>query len=318
MILQRLNHSGGATLKDLEEEFGVSYRTIQRDIEALGAIFPVVDEQGSDGQKIWKLMDTYKDRIHVPFTLSEMVSLYLALDYLGNYPYSPYYRCIRDLCQKISSEIQGDHTGSFSEISRLFYSHHKPVQLPKKMEELFDQVTTAVIEHRTLVMNYLSRTEGKPKKYTIDPYLIMPHEGKFFLHAYVHEYQEERTFAMDNRMKHIELSGAIFLPPDAKKLQARIDTAFGIINEDPVEVKIRFAAAVEKRLRSQQVHGSQKLEKLPNGDILLTLNAGGKAEIIWWVLSYGALAEILEPEDMRREITQTLKNSLANYSSVTP
>ena len=37
----------------------------------------------------------------------------------------------------------------------------------------------------------------------------------------------------------------------------------------------------------------------------LSFSAGGRMEILSWVLSYGSMAELLEPAELRAELAQT-------------
>ncbi|HEX6738897.1 MAG TPA: HTH domain-containing protein, partial [Vicinamibacteria bacterium] len=61
-ILKRIEAGRYTTSQDLAEEHGVTERTIRRDIEALQeAGFPLYDER-SDGRKIWRLVEGYKQR----------------------------------------------------------------------------------------------------------------------------------------------------------------------------------------------------------------------------------------------------------------
>jgi predicted DNA-binding transcriptional regulator YafY len=47
--------------------------------------------------------------------------------------------------------------------------------------------------------------------------------------------------------------------------------------------------------------------------VLLTLHVAGMAEVLRWVLGYGAEAEVLEPEALRREIAAQAKKLVKKY-----
>src|SRR6185436_15958426 len=90
-ILKRIEAGRYTTSQDLAEEHRVTERTIRRDIEALQeAGFPLYDER-SEGRKLWRLVDGYKQRLTQSFTLSELSALYFSkkvMSFLGGSPFA--------------------------------------------------------------------------------------------------------------------------------------------------------------------------------------------------------------------------------------
>lgn len=318
MILKHLSSGPGVTLEDMSQLQGVTIRTIQRDLESLQAAqFPVVDVAGEDRKKRWKLMDSYQVNMEVPFTLPELISLYLALNTLEGFKESSFYKDILELCRKIHVRLDKHGLQYFEEIRDIFHTQQPKVKMPRTASDFLTYLTLAILNHHSLMLHYYSGKDQRVKKYSIDPYLIIPRGGRFYLHAYVHEYKETRTFAIDDRMRSLDETGKSFTPPETKELIKRIENSFGILNEKPFYVKIRFQPQVERLLKNTIVHPTQRIRKDGEGKIIFTMTAGGRDEIIWWVLSFGSLAEIMEPSDLRRQIQDTLKESLKQYTEAT-
>jgi predicted DNA-binding transcriptional regulator YafY len=61
-------------------------------------------------------------------------------------------------------------------------------------------------------------------------------------------------------------------------------------------------------------HASQRVERLPSGDLELYMEAGGSQELANWVLSFGDGATVLEPESLRAEVLRALEKALGNYA----
>jgi predicted DNA-binding transcriptional regulator YafY len=55
------------------------------------------------------------------------------------------------------------------------------------------------------------------------------------------------------------------------------------------------------------------MEDCADGGVELTLEAGGSRELTDWILSFGAGAEVLEPESLRAQVRQTLEKASALY-----
>jgi predicted DNA-binding transcriptional regulator YafY len=52
---------------------------------------------------------------------------------------------------------------------------------------------------------------------------------------------------------------------------------------------------------------------MPDGSVLLAFEAGGRMEIISWLLSYGEHAEVLAPADLREEVAGKICEMAARY-----
>jgi predicted DNA-binding transcriptional regulator YafY len=76
-------------------------------------------------------------------------------------------------------------------------------------------------------------------------------------------------------------------------------TAYGLAAEDLINTKF---------------HPSQRIEKLCNGRIQVTYELDTWKGMVGWILRWGHLVEIHEPEDLRNEIKGIAEKIVANYS----
>ena len=75
------------------------------------------------------------------------------------------------------------------------------------------------------------------------------------------------------------------------------------------------AVCVQDGFRLVQPTGeSQQLSPQPDGGTELVMEAGGTPEIRNWVLSFGAGAEVLEPQSLRDEVAAQLAAASGLYS----
>jgi predicted DNA-binding transcriptional regulator YafY len=82
------------------------------------------------------------------------------------------------------------------------------------------------------------------------------------------------------------------------------ESAFNVIWGEPQEVKIRFSPDQAPYIEERTWHPSQKIEKRADGSIDLTMRVANLWEIKRWLVGYGADAQVLEPEDLRKDIEE--------------
>ena len=84
--------------------------------------------------------------------------------------------------------------------------------------------------------------------------------------------------------------------------EEQLQRAFGIVEEAAISVRVKFSPAIAHTVKERLWHPSQQIREEEDGSVLLSFEAGGRMEIISWLLSYGRYAEVLEPSDLREEM----------------
>jgi proteasome accessory factor B len=85
------------------------------------------------------------------------------------------------------------------------------------------------------------------------------------------------------------------------------------MDQDEVEIVLRFAARVSSRVREATWHPTQRVQAAPDGSLLWRATVAGTIEIRLWILSWGSDVEVLEPAALREDVERTLKAALAQY-----
>jgi predicted DNA-binding transcriptional regulator YafY len=90
--------------------------------------------------------------------------------------------------------------------------------------------------------------------------------------------------------------------------------SFSTFVGDTVEkVVVRFSKRIAPYIRETCWHGSQKITPQKDGSILFEVEVSEPKEAGWWVLQWGAEAEVLEPESLRLELLETAAHLLDLY-----
>src|SRR5580765_6002742 len=115
----------------------------------------------------------------------------------------------------------------------------------------------ATLHFRTATMRYHSVSSGRTKDYLIHPYRLAFAQGGLYLLAYVPDYNDVRTFAVD-RISSVSLEKQTFTPkaPIGEDVFAN---SMGV-NTGPAErVELQFDRRVAPYVRARVWHASQQL-----------------------------------------------------------
>src|SRR5439155_13533 len=132
-----------------------------------------------------------------------------------------------------------------------------------------------------------------------------------YLFAYVEEYDQIRTFAVE-RIESIEKTREEFEKPEDFSVESYLESAFGVVKEDPFDVEIIFNADIAEYVRSRVWHPSQQVREIGGGRINMKLHVGGEFELGSWILSFGPSAVVVSPERLRRREEPNLRHVTIN------
>ena len=79
-------------------------------------------------------------------------------------------------------------------------------------------------------------------------------------------------------------------------------------------VCIRFDAFAARLVSERQWHPSQKIKRLADGEIELTMTLGGMEEIERWILSWGEHATVLDPPLLVKRLREGAESLTLRYS----
>jgi predicted DNA-binding transcriptional regulator YafY len=167
-------------------------------------------------------------------------------------------------------------------------------------------------EHQRLCIVH-DRGEG-PRQWVIDPYQLFFKRRALYLDACVVETRQVHMFRV-NRIKSLTLLGMHMPTPLVSyNFYERHRHSFSVfVGTPPQRVRIRFRPAVRQYITETCWHTSQQIDDLPDGNFMFTVEVSEPREVGWWVLQWGANAEVLEPESLRQEIGETARALVAVY-----
>jgi predicted DNA-binding transcriptional regulator YafY len=304
----------GATIDELAARCHVTTRTIRRDLQALEeAGFPLYDHRGDDGRARWRLNGEAFRSVGAGLTLSELCALYFSRALVESQPGMPFHDEIASAFDKVTRSLTPHMRQFLDQLPGVFAAKGLPVRQSTAAHErtVLARAQEAVMQQRQAVLTYHSRSSQRTKPYTVHPYRLAFAQGSLYLEAFVPEYREVRTFAVE-RIERLSLLEDRFTRTEALPDEA-FPHSLGVHSGPPEEVAIAFQPDVADYVRGRQWHRSQQVAERADGTIVVTLNVCLDHALRSWVLSFGASARVLFPEPFARDLARTLEAAAEGY-----
>lgn len=306
----------GAAVKELSDDYEVSEKTIRRDLQTLrDAGFPLHERLEDHGKKCWKL-DRSQGVRQLSFTFEEAVSLYLGRQFLEPLAGTLLWKGAHSAFRKIRSTLTEDSLRHLEKMAAAFYQTNVGVTDYRAKSVQVDELMVGIEERRVTLLTYHSLSATEPVTYELHPYGLVHHRHALYLVAYSPEHGEIRHFKI-NRVESVTLQDSQFQRPRDFDLQRHLADSFGIFRGSGrlVRVRVCFASAVARYVEEARWHASQQLSVQDDGRLIAEFELDSTEEIKKWLLSFGANAEVLAPDELRHEMRAEIERLLAIYAT---
>jgi len=305
----------GATIDALAGDLDVTTRTIRRDLAALQeAGFPLYDERDDEGRARWRLDGQVLKGLETGFTLAELSALYLSRNLLEAVVGTPFQRDLTLAFTRLEKLLSPRMRQFLDRLPQVLAAKPGPrARGADSSPDVVARLLEAMLHYRVARMRYDSVSSGRRKDYVVHPYRLAFALGGLYLLAYVPEYKDVRTFAVD-RIASVSLEKQTFtlsraIPDDV------FGNSLGVNTGPPSRVDIAFDKRVATYVRARVWHPSQTLRESDGGGIVLTLDVCNDPALRSWILSWGPSARVLSPASLADDVRADLQNATAQYQS---
>jgi predicted DNA-binding transcriptional regulator YafY len=311
-VIRLIEARHGISAVELAEETGVVRRTIQRDLDAIEeAGYPLISDW-QDGVKLYRFLTRFKDVPPISFTLQELMTLSLLRSQLDLLNGTPFLEEMQSVFRKVNSVLPPRLAAHMERIAQVSHPLLQGKRDYSKCSDALQLIRHALLYQQSITISYRSAGRGNPVDYQVDPYTLLFQKGGIYLLGFARERQALRTFAVE-RIAKVEPGKERFEIPEGFHAGQELQEAFGIVAEPPMEVAIRFSPVIGHAIKDRVWHVSQQISEEADGSVLLKFRAGGKMEILAWLLSYGAHAELLSPAHLRDELSLMVQETALLY-----
>jgi predicted DNA-binding transcriptional regulator YafY len=320
-ILREIERSRGAgvTIDDLAALCDVTTRTIRRDLQALEeAGFPLFDDRTrDDGRTRWNINGQAFKGLAAGLTLSELSALYFSRTLLESLAGTPFRDDVETAFDKLASVLTPHMRQFLDQLPRVLATKPDPLRraatgADARQQRIIARALEATLRQRQVSLTYHSKSSERTKTYQLHPYRLAYAQGGLYLLAYVPEYGEVRTFAVE-RIEQISLLDERFEPLEDLPEEA-FPNSLGVHSGPAERVTIDFQEAVAGYVRARAWHRSQRMTPRGDGGLTLTLEVCRDRALRSWILSFGPFARVIEPLDLAREVAAELDEARAQYA----
>ncbi|MBN1190382.1 MAG: YafY family transcriptional regulator [Dehalococcoidales bacterium] len=285
---------GTITAAELAERFGVSSRTIYRDIDVLSTAGVPVYTQKGNGGGISLLEDFTLNK--TLFTRQESESLFLALKTLRSTRYPE----IESVLDKIGALFKKTASTDWVDIDFASWGSS-----PNDHNKLVD-IKKAILEFKVISFDYIN-AEGIKSHRQMEPMQLLFRGHSWYLWGFCRRRMDFRTFRL-SRIKNLCVTDTVF---QRKELAERVSTGSNTVSKTPVVLVLKFQPEVLVRLYDD--FDEEMIVKNPDGTFEITLAFPEDEWVYGYILGFGCFVEVLSPPHIREIITDRIQKALKLY-----
>ncbi|MDE2200955.1 MAG: WYL domain-containing protein [Rhodospirillales bacterium] len=178
----------------------------------------------------------------------------------------------------------------------------RPGPRPVIVEGVLANLRRAILGMQLVVVRYAAAGEKEPATRILCPYGIL-YGGRGWLVAHVEGLPEMRLWRLD-RVASVDLLDRGFARREDFSLSEYAARSFGVFQEEPIDVVLRFAPEAAEDAAGWMFHPSQRMEREADGGLIVRFRAGGMREMCWHLFSWGEAVTVVEPEELREQIAE--------------
>ena len=296
----------------LAKSIEVSARTIKRDVDFMKFRLDLPIEYDARRYGYYYSRDVEKFP-SVPVTEAEMFALLIAHKAIAQYHGTPFEQPLQVAFRKLTGQLNDQHALSLGNLEQALSFH--PFAPDEADLEAFQILSRALQEQRAVQFLYKNLGADKAQTRRVHPYHLACVENRWYLVAFDLARKSLRNFAM-TRMRRVVLLEDKFKLPQDFRIEDYLQGSFGIFQAgDDFEVVVDFDRWAGELVRERKWHRSQQLTDLPGGGVRLQLRLTNLAEVERWIMSWGAHATVVGPEELRESLGKTAGTLVERYRS---
>lgn len=295
----------GLTLDEMSSAHGVSRRTAERMRDAVEAAFGPLECEDDGKKRRFRIAARGLGLFATIPTAEELAELQNAIRHLeaGRDPVRA--NLLRSLSGKVRASLRAhDRRRLHTDIDALVRAETFSRQVgPRPFHDpsVLSGLRQALLSQKVIQFSYQA-ADGKLNARSVIPYGLLFGPRYYLVGAAVNK-TNPVLFRLD-RINDLEVTDSPGVPPQDFDIEEYAAQSFGVYQETPEEIELKFSAARATDVKSYLFHLSQKLEEQDDGGVLVTFKVAGLLELARELMSWGDDVVILKPKRLQDILTE--------------
>lgn len=289
--------------------FEVTERTIQRDLNELSSVFPlVVDDREKPYGWSW---EKASPSFNLPsLTVPEALTLVLAEQHLNTLlPVSmmnelkPHFGAAH---HRLEVEPRPHRARSWLNKVRTVFPT-QPLIPPKVIPAIQAVISDALLHERQVEVHYRKRGEEQVSIYRAHPLALVQRGPMLYLYCRLFDYEDGCTLAM-NRITSAKLLDEAAVYPDDFSLDTQMEAGIWNFGDGrKLHIELEFDHDYGDHLWESPLSNDQKIEAIAGNKLRVSATVADTPQLRWWLMGFGQGVEVISPASVRSEMTSTSK-----------
>lgn len=296
----------GLTLDEMAAELEVGRRTAERMRDTLLAIFPAMDCRDDDARvRRWRLPGSALVGVVEP-RAEAVAAIETAARECAVRGETDRAALLREASATLRAVMRPDALRrAEADIAALMEAEGiamRPGPRPVIAPGVLPALRRAILGMQLVVVRYAGPDSEEPATRILSPYGIL-YGGRGWLVAHVEGLPEMRLWRLD-RIASADLLDRNFQRREHFSLSAYAAQSFGVFQEEPIDVVLRFAPEAAEDAARWLFHPSQSITHEPDGSLTVRFRAGGMQEMCWHLLTWGGSVTVIAPDSLRSMVRE--------------
>lgn len=300
------------------DDFQVTKRTVERDLNELSEVFPIMVDSSSKPYGWSWLRDAAS--FDLPgMTLPEALTMTMVEQHL-QYQLPP--SAVEALRPHFASAARtlstvDEHVPSRAWLGKVRSVSPQQPLLPPRLDEMCQRtVYLALMQDRQLRLHYRKRDSAAATLYaSVHPLAVVQRGGVIYLVCMFGAFDDVRTIAL-HRVEQAEM----LYEPSRRQPGFDIDVyiasgQFGVIAGAPIQLRAIFSRIAGEHLHETPLVADQQLSTMDGGQLLLAATVPHTRALVWWLLGFGDAVVVREPAALREELAGIAERMVRAYAS---
>ena len=306
----------GMTIADIKNEFGVSRRTAERMRNAVEDSFGPLERVERDGRQIhWRLQSPSLRQL-VRVSADELAELGFAAESLDRAGLAERAGAMQALSVKLRAISQPRSPDELdASLAALMDAEGLAMRAgprPQLQDGLLALLREAIKTDRVVALGYFGQSSKKRSWQRVQPYGVL-YGNRAFLVGRTTWAEETRLWRLANASE-VRITDETFERDPSFDLRRYAKQSFGIYQEQPVQVVLRFSPKVARDAAAFLFHPDQEVTENKDGTVTVRFKAGGMEEMCWHLVTWREDITVEQPKRLRRRLADMCATLAAHHA----